>query len=95
LAARHYEFDSYIGSGTWLTNHQRGEYVGDEGQTCKWIYFVKIVAAPADAYVADGSIIGPVIWGSFAIIEDVTNDACTELHGLQYLSEDHAGFGGW
>ena len=32
--------------GSWVTNHQRGEYVGDEGQTCKWTYFVKIVYPP-------------------------------------------------
>ena len=75
LLDRHYAFDSYIGSGAWLTNHQSGEYEGDVGQTCKWNYFVKIVAAPEDAavaegvwYYAGGTEIGPVIWGSFAII---------------------------
>jgi hypothetical protein len=101
LLDRHYGFDSYIGSGAWETNHQSGEYELD-GQTCKWNYFVKIVAAPADAtlnggiwYAADGTEIGPVIWGQFAIIQQVENDPCAGIHGLQYLSPDHPGFGGW
>ena len=59
-------------------------------------------AAPADAtligevwYNADGVEIGPVIWNEFAIIQQVENDPCADIHGLQYLSPDHAGFGGW
>lgn len=98
---RHYGFDSYIGSGAWLTNHQQGEDEID-GQVCKWTYFVKIIAAPAEAtladgiwYAADGTEIGPAIWGQFAIIQEVVNDPCGGLHGLQYVSPDHAGFGGW
>jgi hypothetical protein len=101
LLDRYWGFDSYIGSGAWLTNHQQGEYDLD-GTICKWNYFVKIVAAPADAnpiggvwYNADGTEIGPVIWGSFVIIQQVENDPCAGIHGLQYLSPDHAGFGGW
>ncbi len=96
---RHYGFDSYIGSGAWLTNHQSGEDTRD-GEVCKWNYFVKIVAAPADAYgyegnwyTADGVEIGPVIWGSFAIIQEVENDSCAGLHGLQYKSPASPGFG--
>ena len=99
---RHYGFPSYIGSGAWETNHQSGEYIGEDGKKCKWNYFVKIVAAPADAvvfddvwYNADGVAIGPVIWGEFAIIQQVENDPCGGIHGLQYISPDHAGLGGW
>lgn len=101
LLDRHYGFSSYIGSGAWETNHQKGEYEQD-GQLCKWEYFVKIVAAPADAalkdgvwYAADGTEIGPAIWGEFAIIQEVNNDPCGGYSGLSYLSADHAGFGGW
>ncbi len=101
LLDRHYGFDSYIGSGAWLTNHQSGEY-DDDGRTCTWNYFVKIVAAPADAialgglwYTPDNIQIGPIIWGSFAIIETVDNDPCEDIHGVQYVSPDHPGFGGW
>ncbi|MBT3190614.1 MAG: hypothetical protein HN736_18100 [Anaerolineae bacterium] len=99
---RHYGFDTYIGSGAWLTNHQSGEYEGENGEVCKWNYFVKIVAAPADAsldggtwYNVDGVEIGPEIWRQFAIIQQVENDACAGLHGLQYISPDNAGLGGW
>ena len=99
LLDRYYGFDSYIGSGAWLTNHQSGSYEL-EGETIKWNYFVKIVAAPADAvldggvwYTADGTEIGPVIWGAFAIIQQVENDPGAGLHGLQYLSDASAGFG--
>ena len=100
LLDRHYGYDTYIGSGAWLTNHQSGEYINDDGEICKWNYFVKIVAAPADAYAdggfwytADGIEIGPVIWGAFAIVQQVENDACAGLHGLQYLSPAGPGFG--
>jgi hypothetical protein len=102
LLDRHHGFPSYIGSGAWLTNHQRGTYLDDDGNTCEWDYFVKIVAAPADAtldagvwYNADGVEIGPEIWGEFAIIQEVENDPCNGVEGLQYISPDHAGLGGW
>ncbi len=102
LLDRHFGFDSYIGSGAWLTNHMSGEYAGDDGEVCTWTYFTKIVAAPADAtlvggvwYADDGTEIGPVIWSQFAVTQEVTNDACAGDHGVQYLSPDHAGFGGW
>jgi len=102
LLDRHYGFDSYIGSGAWLTNHQYGTYEDEEGNVCEWDYFVKIVAAPADAtladgvwYNADGTEIGPEIWTGFAVIQEVSNDPCTGEHGLQYLSPDHAGLGNW
>lgn len=101
LLDRHSGFDSYIGSGAWETNHMNGSYQMD-GKTCHWEYFVKIIAAPADAavvdgmwYNSDGVLIGEAIWGAFAIIQQVENDPCDGLHGLQFLSPDHPGFGGW
>lgn len=101
LLDRHYGYPSYIGSGAWLTNHMSGEYE-DGDVTCQWTYFVKIVAAPGDAYkdggfwyAADGTEIGPVIWGEFAIVQEVSNDPCGGQHGMQYKSPDHPGFGGW
>jgi len=91
LLDRHYGFASYIGSGAWLTNHQWGE---------GWNYFVKIVAAPLDAYTSDGSWyaadgveIGPVIWGAFAIVQQVSNDPAYDEHGLLYKSPASPGFG--
>ena len=69
LLDRHLGFDSYIGSGAWLTNHMSGEYA------------------------ADGTEIGPEIWGAFAIIQQVENDGCAGLHGLQCVSPHTAGLG--
>jgi hypothetical protein len=83
---RYYGFPSYIGSGAWLTNHQKGE---------DWVWFTKIVAAPSDAYkvggiwyTADGTEIGPVIWGSFATIQEVESGL-----GATYVSASGPGFG--
>ncbi|HSN73631.1 MAG TPA: hypothetical protein VL334_00915 [Anaerolineae bacterium] len=93
---------SYIGSGAWETNHQKGTYVDDAGRTCRWVYFTKIVAAPADAtltagvwYAANGTEIGPAIWGEFATIQTVYNDPCGGFHGLEFGSPDHRGLGNW
>lgn len=96
---RHFGFADYRGSGAWLTNHQKGLCEID-GKTYKWTYFVKIVAAPLDApltdgvyYTTAGTEIGPAIWGSFAIIQQVENDPCAGIHGIQYLSPAAPGFG--
>jgi len=93
---RHYGHASYIGSGAWLTNHMSG--VNDDGS--KWTYFVKIVAAPADAYTdngfwyaADGTEIGEIIWGQFAVIQTISNDPANSEHGAQYVSPMGPGFG--
>ena len=95
---RHYGYASYIGSGAWETNHMWGT----NADGTKWNYFVKIVAAPADAtkvggiwYTADGTEIGPVIWGQFAIIQQVSNDPAYDEHGLLYKSPAGPGFGKW
>jgi len=99
LLDKHYGLNSYIGSGAWETNHQNGEYEKD-GKTCEWTYFIKIVAAPADAhidngtwYTADNVEIGPVIWGSFATIQSVYDNSCAEDYGVEYLSPNSPGFG--
>lgn len=93
---RHYGFASYKGSGAWLTNHQSG--INLDGS--QWTYFVKIVAVPLDAYklvgmwyMADGTEIGPDIWGEFAVVQEVYNDPSTGDHGLLYKSPASPGFG--
>lgn len=98
---RHFGFSSYIGSGAWETNHMWDSYEY-EGAVCNWDYFTKIIAAPADAannagvwYAVDGTEIGPSIWGEFTTIQSVYNDPCSGFTGIEYLSPDHAGFGGW
>lgn len=106
---RYFGFPSYIGSGAWLTNHMQGtttiiDKKGREKEVT-WTYFVKIVAAPADAtkdpitkiwIAADGTEIGPDIWGAFAIIQEVGSDLSDGgvlLHGAQYISPMGPGFG--
>lgn len=87
---RHHGFDGYIGSGAWLTNHMEGGKGKDH-----WTYFVKIVAVPEDAqlisgvwHTADGTEIGPAIWGAFAIIQEVESGA-----GATYISPTGPGLG--
>jgi hypothetical protein len=99
---RYYGHSSYIGSGAWETNHMSGSYVDFDGKECHWTYFVKIIAVPADATKADGiwrradgTEIGPSIWGSFAIIQELDNDPCAGYAGISYLSPARAGFGNW
>jgi hypothetical protein len=89
---RHFGHDSYIGSGAWETNHQSGGKGTDH-----WAYFVKIVAVPGDAYevdgiwyTADGTEIGPSIWGSFAVLQRVESGV-----GVYDLSPAGPGFGMW
>ena len=100
LLDRHFGFPSYIGSGAWLTNHQKEVYLDAKGKKQRWTYFVKIVAAPADAtltggiwYAADGTEIGPSIWGEFAVIQEVYNDTGTGDHGILYRSPAGPGLG--
>jgi len=97
---RYFGFASYIGSGAWLTNHQKGVYLDAKGKKQRWEYFVKIVAAPADATLvnstwkaADGTEIGAAIWGAFAVVQEVYNDTGTGDHGVLYVSPYSAGFG--
>lgn len=103
LLDRHYGLPTYIGSGAWLTNHQSGVYTDDTGKQQSWNYFSKIVAVPADAvlhsdgvwYTADGTEIGPAIWGEFAIIQEVSNDTGTGDHGLLTKGALRSGLGNW
>lgn len=95
---RHYPSDSYIGSGAWETNHQYGSYEKD-GKICYFNYFAKMVAAPEGATAIDGNwtlngkVIGPQIWGDFAIIEQVYKNPCEGYGGILYNSLMPKGFG--
>jgi len=61
---RHVGYDSYIGSGAWLTNHDVG--VNEDGST--WTYFVKIIAKPSVGFACPDS---SEIWGDFCVIQQV------------------------
>ncbi len=102
LLDRHLGFDTYDGSGAWLTNHWITTYYDADSNMCEYDDFMKIIAVPVTAtliddvwYNEDGIEIGPVIWGQFAIIQSVINDPCEGIEGLEYKSADHPGLGGW
>lgn len=91
---RRFGFTAYFGSGAWLTNHQKYEGAGGT----YYNYFVKIVAPPSSAnlyngiwYTSRGQVIGPSIWGEFAIIQEVTNDPDFQ----NYRSPAGPGLGKW
>jgi len=85
--------------GAWITNHMSDSYIGEDGKKHLWTEFYKIELAPADAYKipenangstipgvwyhADGTVMGDVIWGAFAITQYVYNDPYAGFHGLQ------------
>ena len=96
---RHLGYDSYIGSGAWITNHQSGK-VDVNGKMRKWTYFVKVIAAPEDAsasggywYTPEGIELGPVIWDDFAVIQEVYNDPSVGANGVLYKSPANPGLG--
>lgn len=95
-------------SGTWGNNTQSGTWRSIEGaayrDVCEWDYFVKIVTPNPVTYGTDyvaggmwyneaGEEIGPVIWGAFAIVQEIENDVCGGLEGLQYKSAVSPGLG--
>ncbi len=97
---RYRGFSSYIGSGAFCANHQSGEYEDADGNACQWSYLATIAAAPADSvavggtwYAADGTEIGPVVWGAFAVVQKIENDPCATLHGHHYISLVAPGLG--
>ena len=70
------------GSGSskgWLTNHEEGDYLGDDGEYHHYTYFVKIVY-DGGAACASGS--DSCIWGLYTIIEEVYNDPYGGAHGV-------------
>ena len=94
---------SYIGSGAWITNHQRINVIDVNGIEKKGEYFVKVVAVPNGAelgygiwYTEDGSEIGPAANGfpeGFAIILETSSFSGSGQQGILYLSPYHAGLG--
>jgi hypothetical protein len=102
----HFGYASYRGSGAWQSEHYSGVYENEEGGTCKWTQFDKVIAVPSDAvliggiwYALDGTEIGleagpPEIWGEFAIIQIVYNDPCAGYNGLAYKGV-RPGLGNW
>jgi hypothetical protein len=86
-------------SGTWTITG----FATKEMLMCSWSDFVKIIAVPSNAvnlggfwYSADGGQIGPVIWGEFAIIQEVSSDPCGQVLDIgNFKSQIRAGLGNW
>lgn len=96
---RHYGYDSYIGSGAWLTNHMKGWYTGADNELHQWTSFVKIVAPDYqpidtnnDGY--DDASGAEIIWGSFLVIQSVYNDKYAGYNGIE-VRVTPSGFGAW
>jgi hypothetical protein len=77
----------------WLTNHQAGSYINDDGRKCKWTYFVKIVFVGPAPTVGDDPWEGYRIWGQYARIQSVYNDQCEGYHGIEFKPIVPPGFG--
>ncbi len=84
--------------GSWSTTTGSSEITA-----CTWSDFVKIVAVPSSSLMvddkwttADGVEIGPVIWGDFAIIQEISDNPCgNDLGLLNYKSKLRSGLGNW
>lgn len=92
-------WNSSAAEGAWVTNHQRGSYIGEDEEEHKWTYFVKIVYPPGGAVGANGDVDdktgGIIIWGSYVRIQQVSNDPYADEHGLIFKAETPAGFGAY
>lgn len=86
-------------TGTWSTSSGSAKKIY---ASCTVSDFVKIIAAPTGATLdggnwiaADGTVIGPEIWGSFAIIQEIASDPCEEYGVINYMSPLRKGLGKW
>jgi len=66
----------------------------------RWTYSVKIIAVNSDDTLTDGNwyrpnaaLVGPEIWGQFAIIQQISNDPSCGEHGVLYNSPNGPGLG--
>jgi hypothetical protein len=98
---------TYVGSGAWLTNHNSWTVTRANGKQVHAGEFIKIVALPEAAVVADpvdpifgeqtaylnGRKMGAQIWGDFAVIQYVASDKSLGYRGLVLKSDLAAGFG--
>jgi hypothetical protein len=103
---RHFGFVSYTGSDAWLTNHNSWTVLNPKGREVQASEFIKIMANPVNAVIGapisyfleqtvylNGKVMGPQIWGEFAVIQYVLNNPSTGDNGLKLKSEVAAGFG--
>lgn len=98
--------DGTFSSGLWNNASQSGTWTVTSGVAakpeCTVSDFVKIVAAPtgaimdgAENWTVGGTVIGPAIWGNFAIIQEIASDPCGEYGVIDYMSPLRKGLGNW
>jgi hypothetical protein len=64
----------------WLTNHQVGWYVGEDGKIHQWEWFLKIV------WIGPGGSIKFYGLKEFEVIQSVYNDPYGGFHGIETLT---------
>ena len=95
-----YGYKTYKGSGAWSTNHWTHTYINEDGKKCNVVVFRKYIAVPVDAYLenevfytVDGIEIGEYAFDDFALVQNVVNDPCGGMTGLQYKTPGAPGLG--
>lgn len=84
--------DSTNLSKGWLTNQVEGDYIGSDGDSHHYTYFVKIVYDAGAA--CNATPVSPTcIWGTFTIIEEVYNDPFSGFHGVDHSRLARPGLG--
>jgi hypothetical protein len=81
----------------WLTNHQTGWYVGEDGKIHQWEWFLKIVWIGSGGSGSKYWRPGGKIWefygmSEFELIQSVYNDPYGGAHGVERLAKP-AGLG--
>ena len=74
----HWGYPSYIGSGAWVSNLQRGTYLGADGTEQRWEYFVRVVAKQTADTVCDE------VWDDFCIVQEVSNGLPLSIRSLRF-----------
>jgi hypothetical protein len=75
----------------WLTNHQIGWYVGEDGKIHQWEWFLKIVWVGPGGYTSPYWRPGGYVqefygMAEFEVIQSVYNDAYGGFHGIEILA---------
>ncbi len=77
----------------WVTNQVEGDYIGGDGDSHHYTYFVKIVY---DGGAACNASSPACLWGLYTIIEEVYNDPYGGYHGVNHSNLARpAGFGSY
>lgn len=97
-------------NGNWTEDGSEGAsgtfsvsgFATEVKNVCEWKDFVKIIAVPSTAtnvggtWFLDGTEIGQVIWGQFALIQEISSDPCGQGVDLgNYKNKLRLGLGNW